>query len=123
MVIRHPTVGRRVQCLQCGDLGHTAARCGYTDVQLRGPGGLDVTELYLQNVEDLAKPFSSVVEMRRIAGERLFVQQSEAAAAQAAITPHGVTSFSHTDYHNSVRAEPAGTFISFIHAYTAGSYT
>ena len=65
--IRHPTVSRRLQYLQCA----TAARCGYTDAQLRGPGDLKVTELGLQNVEDFVKPFSSVVEMRRMAGERL----------------------------------------------------
>ena len=65
-------------------------------------------------VKDLAKTSSSVVEMRRMAGERLLVQQSEAALAQAAVTPHGVTSSSHTECHDSVRAEPPGTGLIYI---------
>ncbi|EGZ18643.1 hypothetical protein PHYSODRAFT_502046 [Phytophthora sojae] len=38
IVIKHPAVGRRLQCLRCGQLGHTLARCNYTDDQLSGQG-------------------------------------------------------------------------------------
>lgn len=42
-------------------LGHPAVKCQLTDVQLRGPGGIEVTETELTAVEDLAKPFSGPV--------------------------------------------------------------
>uniref|UniRef100_A0AAV1USB4 CCHC-type domain-containing protein n=1 Tax=Peronospora matthiolae TaxID=2874970 RepID=A0AAV1USB4_9STRA len=87
IIVRHPDVGRRLQCLQCGTLGHPASRCQFTDAQLRGPGGLEVHEAELLAVEDLAKPFSSPDEMRQMAQRRLIVQQSADAAAQAAVTP------------------------------------
>uniref|UniRef100_A0AAV1VGC9 CCHC-type domain-containing protein n=1 Tax=Peronospora matthiolae TaxID=2874970 RepID=A0AAV1VGC9_9STRA len=38
IIVRHPDVGRRLQCLQCGTLGHPASRCQFTDAQLRGAG-------------------------------------------------------------------------------------
>uniref|UniRef100_A0AAV1TMW8 CCHC-type domain-containing protein n=1 Tax=Peronospora matthiolae TaxID=2874970 RepID=A0AAV1TMW8_9STRA len=91
IIIRHPDVGRRLQCLQCGTLGHPAGRCQFTEAQLRGPGGVEVIEADLQAVEDLAKPFSSPDEMRQMAMRRLQVQQSEDAAAQAAVTPVALT--------------------------------
>ena len=87
IILQHPDVGRRLQCLQCGELGHTAARCGYTDIQLKGPGGIEVHESDLSNLADLAKPFSSVAEMRRMAADRLTVQKSAEVAASAAVTP------------------------------------
>uniref|UniRef100_A0AAV1TWG6 CCHC-type domain-containing protein n=1 Tax=Peronospora matthiolae TaxID=2874970 RepID=A0AAV1TWG6_9STRA len=87
IIVRHPDVGRRLQCLQCGTLGHPASRCQFTDAQTRGPGGLEVHEAELLAVEDLAKPFSSPTEMRKMAQRRLLVQQSADAAAQAAVTP------------------------------------
>ena len=40
LVVSHPNVGRRVQCLQCDNNGHTIARCNFSDAQLRGPGAI-----------------------------------------------------------------------------------
>uniref|UniRef100_A0AAV1VC62 Uncharacterized protein n=1 Tax=Peronospora matthiolae TaxID=2874970 RepID=A0AAV1VC62_9STRA len=40
----------------------------------KGSGGIEVMESNLQDVEDLAKPSSSVAEMRQMAKDRLFVQ-------------------------------------------------
>ena len=91
IILRHPDVGRRLQCLQCGNLGHPASRCQFTDDQLRGVGGIEVTEGDLQAVEDLAKPFGSAAEIRIMADRRLHVQRSADAAAQAAVTPSGVS--------------------------------
>ncbi|KAF1784689.1 hypothetical protein GQ600_6042 [Phytophthora cactorum] len=53
-------VGHRLQCLQCGNVGHTIARCRFTDDQLKEPGAVVVTEADIQELEDLAKPFSSL---------------------------------------------------------------
>ena len=44
IIVKHPNVGHRLQCLQCGKLGHTIARCNFIDALLRGPGGVVVTE-------------------------------------------------------------------------------
>ena len=71
IIIKHPEVGRHLQCLHCGNLGHPAARCQFTDAQLRGPGGIEVKEEEPQSVEDLAKPFSGPGEMRQMASRRL----------------------------------------------------
>lgn len=87
IVIKHPNVGRRIQCLQCGNLGHTVARCRFTDEQLRGPRGVEVSEEEITHLEDLARPFSSLEEMKTMADKRLKLQQAAEAAAQAAVTP------------------------------------
>ena len=83
-------MGRSLQCLQCGTIGHPAARCQFTDAQLKGPGAIEVTEAELQDVEDLAKPFLSPEEMREIASKRLQLQRAADEAAQAAVTPAAV---------------------------------
>ena len=62
--MKHPNVGHRLQCLQCGNLGHTLGRCSFTAEQLEGPGGIVVTEGNVRELEDLAKPFSSVKELK-----------------------------------------------------------
>ena len=102
IVIKRSDVGRRLQCLQCGKLGHFAALCQFTDAQLRGPGGLEVKEAELQAVEDLAKPFSGPEEMRQMASRILELQQSAEAAAQEAVTP-AVSTVQHS---NSPMPEP-----------------
>uniref|UniRef100_M4BQQ0 Uncharacterized protein n=1 Tax=Hyaloperonospora arabidopsidis (strain Emoy2) TaxID=559515 RepID=M4BQQ0_HYAAE len=55
VIIKHPNVGRRLQCLQFGNLGHTLARCSFTDAQLRGPGSTVVTEEEVRDLDDLAR--------------------------------------------------------------------
>ena len=87
IIVKHPNVGHRLQCLQCGNLGHTIARCGFTDALLRGPGGLVVKEADVRELEDLAKPFSSLDEIRAMAARRLTLQEAAEKAAQAAVTP------------------------------------
>ncbi|KAG2967676.1 hypothetical protein PC119_g24411 [Phytophthora cactorum] len=79
----------RLQCLQCGNVGHTIARCRFTDDQLKEPGAVVVTEADIQELEDLAKPFSSLEEMKQMAEKRLNLQKDAEATAQAAVTPQG----------------------------------
>ena len=38
IILKHPEVGRRLQCLYCGALGHPMARCRFTEAQLSGSG-------------------------------------------------------------------------------------
>lgn len=87
IIVKHPNVGHRLQCLQCGNLGHTIARCNFTDALLRGPGGLVVTEQDVLELEDLAKPFSSLEEIKVMAARRLLIQEEAETAAEAAVMP------------------------------------
>ena len=73
IIIKQPSVGHRLQCLQC--LGHTLAQCSFTDAQLRGPGAIIVSEEDVQGLEDLAIPFSSLAELKAMAGQRLQLQK------------------------------------------------
>ncbi|KAG4225011.1 hypothetical protein PC116_g26549 [Phytophthora cactorum] len=68
---------------------HTIARCRFTDDQLKEPGAVVVTEADIQELEDLAKPFSSLEEMKQMAEKRLNLQKDAEATAQAAVTPQG----------------------------------
>ena len=94
IVVKHPTVGHRLQCRQCGNLGHPLARCSFTDDQLKVSGGILVTEDGIQGLADLAKPFSSIKEMKSMAAKRLQLHHEVEAAAQAAVTPSGFNSAS-----------------------------
>uniref|UniRef100_M4BBH2 Uncharacterized protein n=1 Tax=Hyaloperonospora arabidopsidis (strain Emoy2) TaxID=559515 RepID=M4BBH2_HYAAE len=87
IIIEHPEVGRHLQRLHCGNLGHPAARCQFTDAQLRGLSVIEVKEEELQAFEYLAKPFSDPKEMRQMASRRLELQKSAEAAAQVAVNP------------------------------------
>ena len=76
LIVSHPNVGRRFQCLQCGNIGHPIARCSFSDAQLRGPGAIVVAEQDIAGLGDTARPFASLKELRdtvraRIAGHRL----------------------------------------------------
>uniref|UniRef100_A0AAV1V7Y5 CCHC-type domain-containing protein n=2 Tax=Peronospora matthiolae TaxID=2874970 RepID=A0AAV1V7Y5_9STRA len=87
IIVKPPNVGRRLQCLQCGNLGHTLARCTFTDLQLRGPGGVVVMEEDVKGLEDLARPFLSFEEIKEMAGRRLALQEAAEELAQAAVSP------------------------------------
>ena len=76
VIIKHTNVRHRVQCLQCGNLDHTLARCRFTDAQLRGPGSIVVTEENVRDLDDLVKPFSSLAELRNVASRRLHLQKA-----------------------------------------------
>ena len=94
IVVKHPTVGHPLQCLQCGNRGHPLARCSFTDDQPKGPGGIVVTGDDIQGLADLARPFSSIEEMKAMAAKRLQLHQEVEAAAQVAVTPAGFNSTS-----------------------------
>ena len=64
LVVSHPNVGRRVQCLQCGNIGHTIARCIFSDAQLRGLGAIVAAEQDIAGLGDIARPFASLQELR-----------------------------------------------------------
>ena len=87
IIVKHPKVGHRLKCLPCGNLGHTIARCGFTDAYLQGPGGLVVKEADVRELEDLAKSFSSLDEIKAMAARRLTLQEAAEKSAQAAVTP------------------------------------
>ncbi|GMF51549.1 unnamed protein product [Phytophthora fragariaefolia] len=87
IIIKHPNVGRRLQCLQCGELGHLLARCTYTDNDLRGLGSIVVTEADIASFEDIAKPFGSLEEIKQRAAVRLQQQHEAEETAEAALKP------------------------------------
>ena len=55
LVASHPNV-RRVQCLQCGNIGHTIARCSFSDAQLWGPVAVVAAEQDIAGLGDTARP-------------------------------------------------------------------
>ena len=71
IILKHPEVGRRLQCLYCGALGHPMARCRFTEAQLSGPGSRVATEREVVRLEDLATPFRSLDEIKEMAASRL----------------------------------------------------
>ncbi|KAE9303207.1 hypothetical protein PR003_g22064 [Phytophthora rubi] len=87
LVLQHPDARQRLQCLRCGNMGHTVARCRYTDSQLTGPGGRVATEQEVARLEDLAKPFGSLEEVKQTAAKRLALQEAADRKAQEAIQP------------------------------------
>lgn len=87
LVLQHPDARQRLQCLRCGNMGHTVARSRYTDSQLTGPGGRVATEQEVARLEDLAKPFVSLEEVKQTAVKRLALQEAADRNAQEAIQP------------------------------------
>ncbi|KAL3658992.1 hypothetical protein V7S43_015877 [Phytophthora oleae] len=77
IILKHPSVGQRLQCLRCGNLRHVMARCEYTTVQLADEGSRVAKETEVANLEDLAKPFASMEEVRKSAAQRLGIQEAE----------------------------------------------
>uniref|UniRef100_M4C008 Uncharacterized protein n=1 Tax=Hyaloperonospora arabidopsidis (strain Emoy2) TaxID=559515 RepID=M4C008_HYAAE len=71
IILKHPEVGNRLQCLHCGDVGHPMARCRYDADQIRGPGSRVATEQEVAGLEDLAVPFGSMAEVKQMASLRL----------------------------------------------------
>ncbi|CAI5705660.1 unnamed protein product [Peronospora effusa] len=74
IILKHPDIGRRLQCWRCGNLGHTEAKCRYTEAQLHEPGSRVATEQEIAGLEDLAKPFTSFEEMKEVVAKRLLLQ-------------------------------------------------
>jgi hypothetical protein len=87
LVLKHPYVRQRRQCLRCGNLGHTMAWCGYADAQLHGPGSQTANDQEVAELEDLAKPFESFDEIKRSAARRLQIRAQVERKASAAVTP------------------------------------
>uniref|UniRef100_A0AAV1VE25 Uncharacterized protein n=2 Tax=Peronospora matthiolae TaxID=2874970 RepID=A0AAV1VE25_9STRA len=88
IVLKHPEVGKRLQCLRFGNIGHTMARCGFSTEQLRGPGSILASEEEVSQLEDLAVPFRSFAEMCDIAAQRIRLQdQADTVSAQAVQPP------------------------------------
>uniref|UniRef100_A0AAV1T5B8 Uncharacterized protein n=1 Tax=Peronospora matthiolae TaxID=2874970 RepID=A0AAV1T5B8_9STRA len=74
-------------CLQRGNLDHTLVLCSFTDVQLRGPGAIVVSQEDVRGLDDLAIHFSSLAELKAMAGKRLQLQKGAYQTAQMAVTP------------------------------------
>ena len=74
IIPKHPEVGRCLQCLNCGTIGHPMARCGYREAQLLGPSSRIATDREVAGLEDLATPFSSLAEIKETAAVRLRLQ-------------------------------------------------
>ncbi|KAE9268904.1 hypothetical protein PR003_g31299, partial [Phytophthora rubi] len=87
LVLKHPAVRHRLQCLQCVNVGHTMARCQYTDDQLKGEGSRVAQDSEVARLEDMAKPFASLDEIRKSAATRLYLQQEADRKNQAAVAP------------------------------------
>ncbi|KAG1690420.1 hypothetical protein DVH05_028096 [Phytophthora capsici] len=56
LVLQHPSARQRLQCLQCGNLGHTMVRCRYTDSQLQGPGSRTRSKLAGRQDQTIYQP-------------------------------------------------------------------
>ncbi|ETP18592.1 hypothetical protein F441_07216, partial [Phytophthora nicotianae CJ01A1] len=87
LVLQHPNARQRLQCLHCGNLGHTMARCQYTESQLLGPGSRVALEQEVAKLVDRTKPFASLDEVTEIVNKRLEIQKDEQKEAQAALAP------------------------------------
>jgi hypothetical protein len=87
LVLMHPNMQKRMQCLRCGNLGHPIARCSYTDAQLRGPGSPVASDQEVAKLEDLAKPFASMAEIKEAATKWLALQAEHDKQEQAALMP------------------------------------
>ncbi|ETL95253.1 hypothetical protein L917_06915 [Phytophthora nicotianae] len=87
LVLQHPNARQRQQCLHCGNLGHTMARCQYTESQLLGPGSRVALEQEVAKLVDRTKPFASLDEVTEIVNKRLEIQKDEQKEAQAALAP------------------------------------
>ncbi|ETN10696.1 hypothetical protein PPTG_09789 [Phytophthora nicotianae INRA-310] len=87
LVLQHPNARQRLQYLHCGNLGHTMARCQYTESQLLGPGSRVALEQEVAKLVDRTKPFASLDEVTEIVNKRLEIQKDEQKEAQAALAP------------------------------------
>ncbi|KUF81385.1 hypothetical protein AM587_10001800 [Phytophthora nicotianae] len=87
LVLQHPNARQRLQCLHCGNLGHTMARCQYTESQLLGSGSRVALEQEVAKLVDRTKPFASLDEVTEIVNKRLGIQKDEQKEAQAALAP------------------------------------
>ena len=87
IILKHPEVGNRLQRLNCGDVGHPMARCRYDADQIRGPGSQVATEQEVGGLEDLAVPFGSMAEVKRMASLRLQLQVENDIKAKDAVEP------------------------------------
>ena len=96
IILKHPEVGRRLQCLNCGTIGHPMARCGYTEAQLLGLGSRISTDREVEGLEDLATPFGSLAEIKETAAVRLRLQQEHVKKAQAVVEPSMIVEVSST---------------------------
>ncbi|KAE9067300.1 hypothetical protein PF007_g28125 [Phytophthora fragariae] len=87
LVLKHPYAKQRLQCLKCGNLGHTMARCRYTDELLRGAGSRVAEDQEIVGLEDLAQLFSSLAEVKLSAAKRLQLQAEAESRAHEAVLP------------------------------------
>ncbi|OWY99657.1 hypothetical protein PHMEG_00029310 [Phytophthora megakarya] len=79
--------GGRLQCHRCGNLGHVMARYNFSNEPLKGPGSVVATEEEVVVLDDLAKPFRSMDELRTAVDKWFRLQQITESAAQAAVDP------------------------------------
>ena len=84
IVLKHPEVGLRLQCLACGELGHTMDRCRFTEAQI-GPGSRVAIDREIAALQDLAKIFHSLDEIKETASRRLHLQHGKDKRAQEAV--------------------------------------
>lgn len=107
IVLKHPEVGRRLQCLACGELGHTMARCRFTEDQMCGPGSRVATDREIAALQDLATPFHSLDEIKETAARRLNLQHGKDKRAQEAVAP-SATDASTSDAPTNQASCPSG---------------
>lgn len=74
LILKHPYARQRLQCLRCGNLGHPLARCSNAEEQLRGEESRVAEDKEIAGLEDLAKPFASIAEVKESAARRLKLQ-------------------------------------------------
>jgi hypothetical protein len=87
LILKHPYARQRMQCFKCGNVGHVRAKCTLTPAQMHGEGSREASDAEIAGLEDLAKPFASMEEVRESTVARLKLQQDAEEKAQAAVRP------------------------------------
>jgi len=87
LILKHPYARQGRQCFKCGTQGHVMAQCNFTGEQLKGSGSRVAEEQEVAELEDLARPFANLAEVKASAAQRLKVQEAEERKEQAALQP------------------------------------
>jgi hypothetical protein len=64
------------------------AQCKYTEQQLQGTGSRVAEEQEVAGLEDLARPFANLAEVKASSAKRLKMQEAEDQKEQAALQPN-----------------------------------
>ena len=73
------------------NIGHTIARCNFSDAQLRGPGAIVAAEQDIAGLGDTAHPFASLQELRDTVRAHRSAKVSSSTPGQPTVAPPAPT--------------------------------